>query len=102
MDKNIDININMSQNKTIELPGYYIVRRHDKTGTREQYVKLESVSKGRNGQTIYSGYYGYQRYHEINCKLEQVRALNEKELLDHQEGKYWDLPQQFYQTISMY
>ena len=84
----------------IELPGYYIIIRHDeKTGKREQHAKLEATIKGEKGVTLYTGYYGIYGYHEIFVKLENIRQMTPKEKETHEAGHHWDLPQQFYHSF---
>ena len=61
----------------ITLPGYYIAKRTNKNGYYiEQHIKLESTTTGNSGETLYTGYYGNYGYHEIYCRKEDIRPID--------------------------
>ena len=79
----------------IVTPGDYVITRTDKQG-----IKIEQVVKIRfpENNGVYNFDYGYNGYHEGYCKKEEIRELTHEEKIKCSQGKYYDLPQQFYQS----
>ena len=76
----------------ITIPGHYIAKnKHGK----EQIVKLDQMVETTG---MYYGYYGMNGFHEFVTKGENIRELTDEELKNFSEKKYWNLPQQFYQS----
>jgi hypothetical protein len=78
---------------TINIGDSYIIMKNNK----EQLVTLDAIYMS-NGITHYEYNYGYIGFHEGYCLDIHIRELtiNEKHLLD--THKFWNLPQQFYQS----
>jgi hypothetical protein len=83
----------------IELNNYYIVSREENGHMKHQHVKIDSITAGAEGQTLYGYYYGVFGYHEGYCSSEKVREMNSTEKASHDAGKFWELPQSFYQSF---
>lgn len=66
-------------------------------GGREQYVTVTEVTDGN-----YWYDYGYISYHEGSISAAGLRPLNEEENLLLAQNRAFSLPQQFYQTGSVY
>ena len=83
----------------IQIPGYYIAVRETEKGKKiQQHVKIDGITKGHNGDTLYRGYYGIYGYHELFCKLEEIRGMTQEEQEFHNSNQYYNLPQQFFQS----
>ena len=85
----------------IVMNNYYISQKRDNNGNviKEQVVKICGVGTLANGTPHYTGYYGVNGYHEVCPTIKALRAMTVAEQASSVSGKYWELPQQFYQTI---
>lgn len=72
-------------------PGNYIAMR----GEKEQVVTIRGPPDS-NG--LYECDYGLISFHETYCRKEQIRTLTAEEVALAKCGKFWLLPQQFYQS----
>ena len=45
--------------------------------------------------------YGHYSFHEALLSIEQIRKLTDKETTFHENNEYWNLPQNFYQSVGM-
>ena len=85
----------------ITIPGTYIATRQTQDGIKkEQVVKVDGTCLAADGKTqLYQFYYGNFGYHEGFIKEENLRNLTDQEKSTIDNGKYCDLPQQFYQSF---
>ena len=74
---------------------YYIARKED---GKEQIFKYYQKGKTSGNKNIYYGYYGLHGYHELVATEKTMRKLTEEESKLLSEKKYYNLPQQFYQS----
>ena len=72
-------------------PGQYIAMR----GEKEQIV---TVCGPPDANGLYECDYGVVSFHETYCRGENLRVLTAEEKASAQAGKFWELPQQFYQS----
>ena len=75
----------------IEIDKYYIIMK----GEKEQHALIDDIYIDENNNKSYSYSYGIMGFHEGNCVENQIRELTEKE----KTLKFWELPQQFYQSF---
>jgi len=75
----------------IQINKYYIIMKDGK----EQHAQIDGELIDENSNTNYSYTYGIFGFHEGNCLENQIRELTEKE----KTSRYWELPQQFYQSF---
>ena len=81
-----------------KVPGNFIAIRND----RKQYVYIDDVSEGNDGEKIYGGYYGYMTTHEICIKASNLRELTQEERMLVKQHKQYLLPQEFYQSTPVF
>jgi len=67
--------------------------------SKQQYAKIDSIYTRYDKVVVYSYYYGVFGFHEGSCTHEKVRELTPKEKIASINNKYWELPQQFYQSF---
>ena len=79
----------------LNIPGYYIGK---KTNGNEQIIKFYEKGKSPENETFYYGYYGMNGYHEVVMTKDRIREMTVEEQKIFSEKKYWNLPQQFYQS----
>ena len=90
---------------SINLPGRYIIFRNNPNGVKvEQHAHLQNVVEVEvedgSKKELYTGWYGdHESCHDVCVQAENIRELTEREQTSIQTGKYWELPQQFYQTF---
>ena len=72
-------------------PGNYIAMR----GGKEQVVTVRGPPDDKG---LYECDYGVISYHETYCRKENLRMLTAEEMTLAKDGKFWQLPQQFYQS----
>ena len=84
----------------IKIGNKYISRKEDKDGRiKEQVVTVDSIGEYDNNQGVYASYYyGVYGFHEGFCRLDQLREMTEEEKEHSVNNRYWNLPQQFYQS----
>ena len=89
----------------ITLNNKYIITRtytnttDETTTNKEQVVTITYKEEDADGGDIYKFDYGNVGYHEGYSKLENIRELTNEERGYSDNGEYWKLPQQFYQSI---
>ena len=74
---------------------HYIAEKNGK----KQIVKIDSETEDINGKRMYGYYYGNFNFHDGYCYPEQLRSLTTTERLLLEQNKFFDLPQEFYQTF---
>ena len=72
-------------------PGNYIAMR----GGKKQVVTVRGPPD-ENG--LYECDYGVISFHETYCRAKNLRMLTAEEMALAKDGKFWKLPQQFYQS----
>ena len=77
----------------IKIPGSYIIECRNK----KQIVVIDSKEKYRNNEILYNYNYGVYGFHEGFTTYKRIRFLTEKQKEIKKSGKFWNLPQQFYQ-----
>ena len=88
----------------IEKNEYYIIKKENMDRqfgivVKRQYAKVDGYYRHpHNNKIIYSYYYGHFGFHEGYAERDQIRKLNEEELVHHNNNHFWQLPQQFYQS----
>ena len=83
----------------ITLNNKYIITRKFTNGNIKEQVVTITYKEEVDGGDIYKFDYGNVGYHEGYSKLENIRELTEEERGYSDNGEYWKLPQQFYQSI---
>ena len=78
---------------------YIITRNYTNDHIKEQVVTITNKEEDTDGGYIYKFDYGNVGYHEGYSKLENIRELTDEERGYSDNGEYWKLPQQFYQSI---
>lgn len=78
----------------IKIGGLYIIRKLINNSYKEQIARIDGMWKNNN-KYYFNYYYGIFGYHEGCCTIQQVKLLDENQL----KKQYWELPQQFYQSV---
>jgi hypothetical protein len=88
--------------KYIKINDYYIIEKKIRGENKKQIVKIDDyeVIKDMNGLTnyIYSYDYGVYGFHEGFCLYHEIRFLTDEERDKNKNGRFWKLPQEFYQS----
>lgn len=86
------------QPEQIIIGNKYIITKI-KDGVRlEQHVNIDKKTTGGDGSIIYGFYYGVFGYHEGFTPIGNIRCMTDEEQANSDTGKYYNLPQQFYQS----
>ena len=86
----------------IKINDYYIIENKIRGENIKQIVKIDDyeVIKDINGLTnyIYSYDYGVYGFHEGFCLYHEIIFLTDEEREKNKNGRFWELPQEFYQS----
>ena len=80
----------------IKIGGLYIIRKLINNSFKEQVARIDGMWKNNN-KYYFNYYYGIFGYHEGRCLIHHIKLLDENQL----KKQYWELPQQFYQSVPM-
>lgn len=87
----------------IKINKHYIITKNINREDKKQCVRIDDfyLFKLKNGlnEKMYSYEYGIYGFHEGFCLYEQISELNIEEKDNLKNGKFWKLPQQFYQSF---
>lgn len=84
----------------LKIPGIYVIVKKSIYDERiEQIVNITFTEYIKeNDLTLYNYDYGVFGFHEGCCTRDEIRRLTFKEKINSQQRKFWELPQQFYQS----
>lgn len=80
----------------VKIEDTYIIRKLINNSYKEQIARIDGIYR-YNNRYYFNYYYGIFGYHEGRCTIHQIKLLDEKQRKKH----YWELPQQFYQSVPM-
>ena len=84
---------------TIKIKYGYIICKEQDGIKKEQYVQIDKYYILEDGSKLYEYNYGYFGFHEGCCTIDKIRNLTDKETESKNSNKFWELPQQFYQSF---
>jgi len=106
-----NVNLSLYNKLTInnlEIPKFYIGYKKkeikDYNGNNitqyvEQYGKINYKITYNEKKDMYLMDYGHFNFHEALLPIEQIRELTDEEIKYHEDGNFWKLPQNFYQSV---
>ena len=80
----------------VKVGEHYIIRKLINSVYKEQIVKMDAIYK-YNNKYLFNYHYGIFGYHEGTCTIKNILELTPEQ----EKKKYWELPQQFYQSVPM-
>lgn len=83
----------------IKINNYYIIVKEMDGNVKKQYAKIDGFVYGADNKKYYTYYYGNFGFHEGCCSYDEVMELNDAEKILSESDKFWELPQQFYQSF---
>jgi hypothetical protein len=107
-------NIIMEMKEILEfpVPGRYIIKKkidpslsinpYSDNEIKEQIVTIDDRFRNYTGELMYGYYYGVVGFHEGYCNVSEIRYLTDIEKDKDSDHQYWELPQQFYQSMPSF